>query len=708
MKTRREFIQLTVVGGAAFALGVGPSARAATATFKPNAWIRIDSDSGATVIIGKQEMGQGVRTSLAMIVAEELDLDWSKIRVEQASTGPEYTSLNTGGSGSVYRGWRTLRPAAATAREMLLRAAAKEMNVDRATLRTEKGFVVDAKDRRRSYASLAAVAATLEVPKDVPLKPAKDFRVIGKPTKRIDGPAIVTGTAKYGIDTRVPGMLFATIVRCPVVGGTLKSFDASEAKKVRGVRDVVQIPNAVAVVAENTWAALKGQQRVKAEWDEGPNKAFDSAKYIDSLLAVSESGYVMRKEGDFAAAAGGAVKTVKAQYVYPFYAHAAVEPMNAIAKVTADSCEIWAPTQAPNRVQDFVARHLGLGKEKVKVNPTLIGGGFGRRLAADYAIEAVDVSKAMGGAPVQVVWSRADDMQHGALQHASVETMHGALDAEGNIAAWSHVKISNPIMSVFPPPGQDEMSDLTAFYMDSAWGVYDVPYSIPHIRTSYARVDSPVRYGPWRAVYSPSSVLGRECFFDELAHAAGRDPLQMRLDLLQGEQFVQIGNSMKLDRARLRHVLEVVRDRSQWGKRKGQGVACNIYDGESYLAYVVEVSTKGDRWHVDRVVCAVDCGPVINPTGVEQQVEGGVIWALTQLMTEITVRGGHVEQTSYTDYAVPRLSDAPKVEVHIVPTDGPQPFGMGEPPVPPFAPAVLNALFALTGKRVRRLPVNLV
>ena len=707
MKTRREFIQLSVVGGAAFALGVGTSAKAATTIWKPNAWIRIDSDSGATVIIGKQEMGQGVRTSLAMIVAEELDLDWSKIRIEQASTAPEYKSLNTGGSGSIYGAWRTLRPAGATAREMLLRAAAKDLNVDRATLRTDQGFVIDGQGRKRSYASLAAIAATLEVPKDVPLKAAKDYRIIGKRTKRIDGPAIVTGAAKYGIDTRVPGLLFATIVRCPVVGGKLKSFDASEAKKVRGVRDVVQIPNAVAVVADNTWAALKGQQRVKVEWDDGPNKAFDSAKYIDSLLAVSESGTVMRKAGDFAAASGGAVKTVKAQYVYPFYAHAAVEPMNAIAKMTGDSCEIWAPTQAPNRVQDFVARHLGIAKEKVKVNPTLIGGGFGRRLAADYAIEAVDVSKAMGGAPVQVVWSRADDMQHGALQHASVETMHGALDAEGNIAAWSHVKISNPIMSMFPPPGQDEMADLTAFYMDAAWGVYDVAYAIPHIRTSYVRVDSPVRYGPWRAVYAPSSVLGRECFFDELAHAAGRDPLQMRLDLLQGEQFVQIGNSMKLDRVRLRRVLEAVRDRSGWGKRKGQGVACNIYNGDTYVAYVVEVSTAGDRWRVDRAVCAVDCGPVINPIGVEQQVEGGVIWALTQLMTEITVRGGHVDQTSYSDYAVPRLSDTPKIEVHIVPTDGPQPCGMGEPPVPPFAPAVLNALFALTGKRIRRLPVNL-
>lgn len=705
MTTRRDFIRISAVGGTALVFGVGVSRAQKTAAWKPNSWIRIDAD-GTTVIIGKQEMGQGVRTSLAMLVAEELDLDWSKVRVEQASAGPEYmTGLNTGGSGSIWRNWRSLRPAAATAREMLLLAAAKEWNVDRASLRTDQGFVINGA-KRRSYESLAATAATIEMPKNVPLKSPKDFRIIGKRTKRIDGKAIVSGKAKYGIDTRVPGMRFATIVRCPVVGGTAKTFDATAAKKIRGVRDVIAIPNAVAIIADNTWAALKAQPLVHVEWDEGKNGGFDSAKYIDSLIAVSETGTVMRKEGDFAAGVSGAAKTLTAQYVYPFYTHAPVETMNAIAKVSSDACEIWAPTQAPNRVQEFVAKHLNIEKEKVIVHPTLIGGGFGRRLVVDYAIEAVDVSKAIGGEPVQVIWSRADDMQHGALQHASVEAMNGALDAKGNIAAWSHVKVSNPIMSVFPPPGQDELSDLTAFYMDSAWGVYDVPYAIPHIRTSYVRVDSPVRYGPWRAVYAPSSVFGRECFFDELAHAAGRDPLQMRLDLLQGPNEVKIGKSMTLDRSRLRRVLEIVRDRAGWGKRKGQGVACNIYDGETYVAYVVEVSERGGTWHVDRAVCAVDCGAVVNPTGVEQQVEGGVIWALTQLMGEITVKNGVVQQRSYTDFTVPRLSDAPRIEVHIVPSDDPQAFGMGEPPVPPFVPAVLNAIFSASGKRIRRLPIG--
>jgi isoquinoline 1-oxidoreductase beta subunit len=702
MRTRRDFIRLTLAGGAAFLIGAGEGRTgdaAGRAPWKPNAWIRIDGD-GVVVIVGKQEMGQGVRTSLAMIVAEELDLDWAKIRIEQASTGPGYTSLNTGGSGSIYRSWRTLRPAAAAAREMLLRAAAKEWKVARPSLRTENGAVVhQASGRTRSYASLAAVAATLEIPKDVPLKSPADFRIVGRRAKRLDGPAIVTGAAKYGLDARVPGMRFATLVRCPVAGGTLRSFDAADAKKVRGVREVIEVPNAVAVVADSSWAALKAQALVRAEWNDGPGGAFDSDRYIDTLLSASNEDHVTRRDGDVPAAMAAAAKTLEAKYVYPFYAHAPVEPMNAVARVRDGRCEIWAPTQAPNRVQELAAKRLGMAAEQVTVHPTLIGGGFGRRLAADYALEAVDVSKALGGAPVQVLWSRTDDMQFGHLQHATVEALRAAIDAQGNLVAWSHAKVSNPIMSIFPPPGTDDPET----YLAS--GAVDIPYAIPNVAVSYVHVPSPVRYGPWRSVESPASVFGRECFLDEIAHAAGRDPLQMRLDLLQGTANVKVGGRA-IDRARLRRVLETVRDRSDWGKRRGQGVACNIYDGDTYVAHVAEVTVTGDGWRVDRVVSAVDCGPVINPTGVEQQTEGGVVWALTQLMTEITIRAGRVEQRSYADFAVPRLRDTPRIEVHIVPTEGPQPCGMGEPPVPPLAPAVLNAMFSATGKRIRRLPVG--
>jgi isoquinoline 1-oxidoreductase subunit beta len=688
--TRRDFVRISITGGAALLVGVG-SSRAASGAWKPNAWIRIEPDGTAVVIVGKQEMGQGVRTTLPMIVAEELDLDWEKTRIEQASTGPEYTTLNTGGSGSTFRAWRTLRPAAATVREMLLRAAAKDWSVDRATLRTDRGFVIDANGRKRSYGSLASTAATLDVPKDVPLKSAKDYRIVGKPMKRRDGPSIVTGAAKYGLDTRVPGMRFATIVR-----GDSKRLDAAQARKVRGVREVVAISNGLAIIADSTWAALKAQQLVRG--DAGASD-FDSERYIEQCLRATSDDHVTRSDGDFATAFSGAARKLEAKYVYPFYAHAPVEPMNTIAQIRDGRCEIWSPTQAPNRVQEDAAKFLGIAKDLVTVHPTLIGGGFGRRLGSDYANEAVDVSKAIGGAPVQIVWSREDDMRFGHLQHATVESMQAGLDGDGRLVAWSHAKVSNPIMPIFPPPQSDDP------WTWIASGQVDIPYSIPAIRTSYVNVPSPVKYGPWRSVESPSSVFGRECFFDEIAHATNRDPLQMRLDLLGAPDKTKAG-PREIDRARLRRVLEIVRDRSAWGKRGAQGVACNCYDGETYVAYVVDITASAKKWKVDRVVCAIDCGFAVNPNGVAQQVESGVIWALGQLMAQITIRNGRVEQTSFADYPVPRLSDSPKIDVHIVSSSEMQAMGMGEPPVPPLAPAVINAFFAATGQRVRRLPLG--
>ena len=696
---RRQFIRITSFGTAALALGV----HAQPQPWLPNPFIRIESDGTIVVIVGKQEMGQGVRTSLPMIVAEELDADWTRIKIEQASTGPSYTNLNTGGSGSVYRAWRVLRPLAATAREMLLLAAAAKWNVDRASLRTENGFVING-SKRAHYGELSADAAKIAVPKDVKPKKRADYRIVGKRTTRIDAGDIVTGRAKYGLDTRVPGMRYATIVRPPVVGGSVKSFDASAVKNA----NAVQISTGVALVASSTWPALKARDALKVEFDDGPNREFDSGRYIDRLIAAAkEKGTAMRVEGDAVtafSATGG--KLLEATYVYPFYAHAPVEPMNTIASVKGDKCEIWSPTQAPNRVQSFVAKHLSIAPEKVVVHPTLIGGGFGRRLAADYAIEAAELSRTIG-APVQVVWTRNDDMRDSFLQHASVEAMRGMLDADRNIVAWSHTKITNPDMNISPT--EPRPADLTAFYIDNSWGVFDIPYAIPNIATSYVDVPSPVRYGPWRSVYSPSSVLGRECFFDELAREAGRDPLQLRLDLLADGKTIEAGG-LKLDRSRLTRILTTLREKSNWGKKlgdgRGQGVACNIYDGDTHLGYVVEVSVRGTTWKIDRVVCAVDTGAVVNPNGVEQQIESGIIWAIGQLLDEITLRDGRVQQSSYADYAVPRLSNTPRIEIHIVGADAADAFGMGEPPVPPLVPAVLNAIFDATGKRIRRLPLT--
>lgn len=688
--TRRDFIRITAVSGTALLLGAGRARANETKPWRPNAWLRIDPDGGVTIIVGKQEMGQGVRTSLPMIVAEELDADWTNVRIEQASTGPEYTRLGTGGSGSVSSSWPVLRPAAATARAMLVAAAAAAWSVDYATLRTENGFVIGAGGRRASYGELATAASKLEVPKDVALKTGKDFRLVGKRTTALDTRDIVTGAAKYGFDTRVPEMKFASVLRCPVVGGSVAKFDASKAKGVR----VVPISTGLAIVGDTTWAVLKARPLIDVTWNEGPHREFDSRKHIDALLAAAaQDGVPMRVDGDPAAAFAGAAKTLEATYVYPFYAHVPMEPMNCIAHVHDGKCDVWGPTQTPNSAQDAVAKKLGIAAENVKVHPTMMGGGFGRRLMNDFAIEAAELSKAIA-APVQIVWTREEDIVDSTLQHATVEAMRGALDAEGNIVAFSHKKVTRPVMTD-RAPSADQMKDLSRFYRGRSWGVVDQPYAFPSLDTRYVAVESPVRYGPWRAVFAPSSAFARECFLDEIAHATGRDPLQVRLHLLRND-------------ARAKRVLETVRDRAGWGKPlskgRGRGVAYNVFDEETHVAYVVEVTADEKTWHIDRVVCAVDCGVVINPIGVEQQIEGGVIWALAQITSEITIKGGRIEQSSFADYPIPAIGDAPRVETHIVGSEARDPYGMGEPPVPPFVPAVLNALFQANGRRIRRLP----
>lgn len=704
--TRRDFLRITAVSGTALLLGVGQaSAQDEKKPWQPNAWLRVDPDGRVTIFVGKQEMGQGVRTSLPMIVAEELDADWSTITIVQAEPGPDYQRLGTGGSGSVFGAWRTLRPAAATARAMLVSAAAAAWGADYAALRTEKGFVLhDASGKRASYGELAASASKLEVPKDVALKTPKNFRIIGKRVARLDDPSIVTGAAKYGFDVRVPGMKYASVLRCPVVGGKVVKFDASKAAGIRAI----PISTGLALVGPTTWAAMSARDKVEVEWDLGPNATFDSREYLTAAAAkaASEEGVPTRAEGDVKAALATTAKTLDATYVYPFYTHAALEPLNCVAQVKGDKAELWLSTQAPNSVQRDVAKLLGVDAANVTVHPTLIGGGFGRRLRVEYVVEAAEVAKALGE-PVQVVWTRQEDFTDGRLQHGTAEGMRGTLDANGRIVTWMHKKVCSPFMTgVAPTP--EMLADPSATYRDYSWGVYDVPYDVANIETRYVRHDSPVRYGPWRAVFSPSSTFARESFFDELAHAAGKDPLQFRLDHLGGAESVKAGD-LTLERPRLRRVLETVRDKSGWGKPlpkgRARGVACNIYDGDTHVAYVAEVTAKETSWKVDRVVCAVDCGAVVNPIGVEQQIEGGIVWALAQLMSEITVKEGRVEQTSYADYALPRLRDMPKVEVHILGSETPNAFGMGEPPVPPLVPAVLNAYFAATGKRVRRLPL---
>jgi isoquinoline 1-oxidoreductase subunit beta len=697
--------------------------------FAPNAFVRIDPDGTVTVTLVKTEIGQGVRTALPMILSEELGADWSHIRVAHASPGPVFPSVGTGGSWSVGGSWQPLRKAGAIAREMLISAAAVRWSVDRATCRAERGAIVhEPSGRRLGFGELAAEAARLPIPVDVALKelgpptehpsasliPGRpgaprwgQLTLIGQRLPRIDGPAIVTGGARFGIDTRVPGMRFAAVERPPVLGGSVASWDASEARRIRGVRAVVQVPSGVAVIADSTWAALRGREALRVTWNDGPGARFDGAGFRAQLAgAARQAGVITRKEGD-ARRALRAGRRLDALYEYPFQAHAPVEPMNGIADVRADRAELWVPTQAAGRAREKVATALGLPVDRVAVNVPLVGGGFGRRLGVDDAVEAAQVGRA-AGEPVQVLWSRQDDFRHGHFQPASAHHMVGALDGKGRPIAWSHTKAGSYLSVLDPPTAEERVSP--SYWRDSSWGAYDIPYSIRAIETAYVLVDSPVPSGPWRSVYSPSCTFARESFLDEMAHAAGADPLRFRLDLLEPGRIVQAG-SLKLDQGRLRNVLQIAADKAGWGKPlpggQGRGVACNIYDGETCLAYVAEVSLEAGQLRVHRVVCAVDCGIVINPSGVEAQIEGGIAFALSTLLGgEITIRNGRVEQSSYRDYPVVRMDQMPRVEIHIVPSTL-SPTGMGEPPVPPLIPAVTNALFAATGRRIRRLPMPL-
>jgi isoquinoline 1-oxidoreductase beta subunit len=708
--TRRTFLKTATLGTAGLVIGFDARrilAADAVTRFRPNGWVRIDADGTVTLTIGKSEMGQGVRTSLGMILADELGADWPRIRIVQASPSAEFNDLGTGGSGSMEDGW-AMRRAAAAARAMLTVAAATRWKVSPDECKTERGAVVHERSGRRlEYGALVRDAAQLPVPKDAPLKTPAEFKIIGQRTARIDGQDIVTGRAHYGIDTRVPGMLHASVERPPWRGAKPQKMNEDAARAVRGVRSVVQTERGVAVLAENTWAAIKGRAALAVQWSEPPADAFDSDAHAKRLEAAArEQPNVTRKE-EAPAGTPPIARSIEAIYSYPFYAHAPVETMNCIADVRGDRCTIWAPTQAPNRLQKQVATLLGATPEKVAVNVTLIGGGFGRRLAVDYGLEAAEISRA-AKAPVQVLWSRPDDMKHGHFQAASAHFLSVGMDAQNKPVAWKHTKAGSfHNLSTIEP---EKLRD-AAWYRGWSWGVHDFPYVLPAIETGYVPVDLPVLHGPWRSVFAPSSIFARESFIDEIAHECGADPLAFRLQLLQGGDTFTVGNET-YDRRPLRRVLEIVREKSDWGKkvgeRHGRGVACNIYDGRTYIAYVadVDVSESGEV-RVGRIVAAVDCGLVINPIGVEQQIEGGIIWGISSALGgQITFKNGAAQQSTYSDFAVARMKNAPEIEVHIVKSDRQQPSGMGEPPVPPIVPAIVNAIFAATGKRIRKVPIT--
>ncbi|MBV8207363.1 MAG: xanthine dehydrogenase family protein molybdopterin-binding subunit [Acidobacteria bacterium] len=724
---RRTFLKVSAGAGFGLAFRLHAFATQQTAAnFEPNAYIRIDSDNTVTLWVTRSEMGQGVRTNLPAALAEELEVDLDQVKLQQAMPGSRFKGirLRTSGSGSSSATFMSLRRAGAAARAMLISAAAANWNVEPSSCTARSGAVIHAATGRHlRYGELAAAAAKQPVPENPPLKNPRQFRLIGKPLKRTDAPQIVRGTATYGLDVRVPGMLIAVMERAPFMGEGVAGFDPTKALAVPGVRHVVAIKSGifggVAVAADNTWAALKGRDALHIEWLPGPNRNFDSQEFIRKLEAEASAetpGYPIRRDGDAGSALANASpgQTLHALYEYPFQAHAPVETMNCVADVRPDSCELWLASQTPETAHQSAMRMLGLPPEAIKVHTTLLGGGFGRRLFVDYAEEAIELSKAIGK-PVKLMWTRADDTRHGFFHPASVEKLSAVLGEGGTVSAWIHRSVGSDL-SMFGLPSPDERKDQQRYAKDeSPWGAFDTPYNFRHLKIDYVPVNSPVPTGSWRAVDYPSRVFGRESFLDEVAHALSKDPLQLRIDLLAPGDVLTLGEQ-EIDRGRMIRVLQASRSRSGWdtpfaapaGRLGGRGLAVNIYHADSYMAQIAEVSVARDYSdiRVHRILCFFDCGLPINPAGLDGQVESGITWGLSAtLHGKIDIREGRAVQQNYRDFAVMRLGQMPAIETHIIPTENP-PGGFGEHPVPPVAPAVANAIFAATGKRMRRLPIT--
>jgi isoquinoline 1-oxidoreductase beta subunit len=729
---RRTFLKASAAGGAALLVGFHLPARAsdpAQEQEKPpinplNAWVRITPDNHVTLILAKSEMGQGIMTALPMILAEELCLDWKQVSIEQAPTNPKIYDHGTGGSGSVGGSWLPLRQAGAAAREMLIQAAAKKWEVGTDTCKAQNGYVLHGHpERSYKYGELVADAALLPIPnfKEVPLKNSRDFTIVGHDTHRVEAALKATGTAVFGIDARPDGLLYAVIARCPVFYGKVASYDATKAKAVRGVRDVFQIEvsgrgasttGGVAVLADNSWAAIEGRKALEVKWDEGAAASESTEELRNQFIAnAAKPGKVVRNEGDADSALAAARQKVEAVYELPFAAHVCMEPMNCTVDIQGDRAEAWVPTQAPQWAQGVIAEAAKLPPEKVAVHTMLMGGGFGRRYQADFVMEAAQVAKT-AGKPVMVVWTREDDLQHDFYRPASYHQCQGAVDAAGNLAAWKHFQTSTSIAAKWREKGE-ENAEQGEFGTGAT-----VPYSSPNIRIEYTLAHSSAPRAWWRSVEHSSSGFVVESFVDELAAAAGQDPLEFRLKLI-GEsrkipQFGEGPDAPPLDTARLKAVLELAAQKAGWGKPQpegeGRGIA-GFFSFDTYTAAVAEISIRQNSLKIKRFVCAVDCGRVVNPNGVRAQVESAAIYALTATLKDaITVERGRIVQSNFHDYQMMRMKEAPPIEVHLVASEE-KPTGIGEPTVPVIAPALCNAIFNATRKskkevRIRRLPIR--
>lgn len=702
--SRRTFLTAgAAVGGGlvlSFSLPFGRSEAAKSSAFAPNAFIRIGSDGQIVLTMPYVEMGQGTYTSIPMLIAEELEVGLDQVRLEHAPPNeklyrnPLLGVQATGNSNAMRGAWKPMRQAGATARIILVEAAAKRWGVDARTCRAQNREVIHVPTGRKlKYGELAADAAKMPAPGNVALKSPNEFKLIGTPAKRLDIAGKVNGTAIYGIDVRPPGVKFATLAQSPVSGGRVKSVDDTAAKAVKGVRQIVRLDDAVAVVADHMGAAKKGLEALKVEWDDGQNATVSTADIAKELeQATLGTGAVAQAIGDADKAMATAVTKLEAIYQVPFLAHATMEPMNCTVHVRKDECDIWLGTQAIARVQALAAKAAGLPVEKVIVHNHLIGGGFGRRLEADGAVRAVEIAKQVEG-PVKVVWTREEDVQHDAYRPYWFDRISAGLDEQGKPVAWKNHYAGSSVIARWLPPGFKDGLD-----GDSTEGAINLVYDFPNFHVEYSRVEPKgVTTGFWRSVGPSHNVFVTESFIDEMAVAAKQDPVAFRRARLENNP-------------RAKAVLDLAAEKAGWGqplpKGRGRGVSLQFVFG-SYLAQVAEVEVAKDgSVRVRRVVCAMDCGTVVNPDTVQAQLQSGIIFGTTAaLYGEITLKNGRVEQTNFDTYQMIRMNEAPAIEVHVVKSAEP-PGGMGETGTSGVVPAIANAIFAATGKRVRKMPVD--
>lgn len=679
--------------------------------FNPNLFVQLNADGSLILIASRSEMGNGVRTSLPSVVADEMDADWTKVTVQQAVGDEKYGDQNTDGSRSVRYLFEPMRKMGAMARAMLITAAAQKWQVPKTECTAENHFILHSSGKKIAYGDLVEIAKNLEVPTEITYKNRKDFDYIGKKLRGVDVEEYSNGSAIFGLDKRLPNMKFAAMQRCPVTFGTVKSFDKTAALKIPGVIEVIEIPRiekpfgtlgGIAVIASNTWAAFKGKEALKIEWNFGDNVTYDSEKYMKQITEnVHKQGKVAKDVGNVNKAFKDADKIVESTYQLPHLAQAPMEVENAVAWVQGDSCEVWAPTQDPQSARKEVTDYLETTKDKVTVNVTLLGGGFGRKSKPDYVVEAVAISKAIN-APVQMVWTREDDIKHGYYHTVSSQYLKASLDKQGNVTGWLHRFAFPSITSTFSP-GVDYPA---GFEIASA---ANVPFEIENMKIEIGKAPAHVRIGWFRSVINVLHGFSQNVFADELAVAAGKDPLEFRLNLIGKDRIQETEDPIKYDTARLKKVLRMAAKNANWGKPLPEGHAYGLsvhYSFYSYVASVVEISMIDNKVKVHNVYTVIDCGTTVNKDTIKAQMEGAAIFGMSlAYYGKITAKNGAIEQSNFSDYKMIRMNEIPKVHVEIVESTE-IPTGVGEPGVPVIAPAIVNAIYKLTGKRYYNLPLS--